>query len=211
MSAFLKKILLATDGSEDAVLATGAAVEITKRAGSELHLVHAWQEPPQRGYATPTEAYLSKLYAERAWELLEDQAERIKKSGVEIAGAHRRLGSPADEIVKLAGELDVDLVLLGSRGLGAVKRLVLGPSRRSPCCSRRRVTRKVPFSPSAAAGSARLVGRYWVVSRPRCSGWPGDPCSYARREMTQPCERWMLAAVTPPRAQALLRDFGGGG
>jgi nucleotide-binding universal stress UspA family protein len=94
----------------------------------ELHLVHAWQAPLARGYAAPTEEYLSRLYAERAWELLEDQAERIRNSGVEIAGAHRRLGSPVDEVVELAGELDVDLVLVGSRGLGYGK--AAGPGQR---------------------------------------------------------------------------------
>lgn len=126
MSAVPMKLLLATDGSEDASLAARAAVEIAERSGSDLHLVHAWQTPLSRGYSTPTEAYLSKLHDDRAEELLEDQTERLRKSGVEVSGAYRRLGPPADEIVEIAGELEADLILVGSRGLGAVKRLVLG-------------------------------------------------------------------------------------
>lgn len=126
MSVVPMKILLATDGSEDAALAARAAAEISARSGSELYLVHAWQASPQLADTTPTEAYLSKLYDDRAEELLEGETKRLRRSGVEVSGAYRRLGSPADEIVDLADELDADLILVGSRGLGAVRRLVLG-------------------------------------------------------------------------------------
>jgi nucleotide-binding universal stress UspA family protein len=43
-----------------------------------------------------------------------------------VAGAHLRKGRPAEEIAALAEELDAGLVVLGSRGLGLVKRLVVG-------------------------------------------------------------------------------------
>src|SRR3712207_9215315 len=45
---------------------------------------------------------------------------------ISVAGAHLRKGRPAEEIVALAEELDAGLVVLGSRGLGLVKRLVVG-------------------------------------------------------------------------------------
>ncbi|HKH58768.1 MAG TPA: universal stress protein, partial [Rubrobacter sp.] len=40
MSVFPAKILVATDGSEDAVLAVQAAVDLSNETGAELHLVH---------------------------------------------------------------------------------------------------------------------------------------------------------------------------
>ena len=40
MSAFPERILLATDGSEDAVRATEAASDLAQRSGAELHVVH---------------------------------------------------------------------------------------------------------------------------------------------------------------------------
>ncbi len=46
MSVLPGRILLATDGSEDAALATRAAVELSKKGGSELHLVHVWRDVP---------------------------------------------------------------------------------------------------------------------------------------------------------------------
>src|SRR3712207_9160005 len=54
---FPTKILLATDGSEDAGLALRAAVDLCARAGSELHVVHAWRPLPEdpRPDAAPCE------------------------------------------------------------------------------------------------------------------------------------------------------------
>ena len=43
-----------------------------------------------------------------------------------MSGAHLREGRPAEEITKLAEELNVGLMIIGSRGLGAMKRLVMG-------------------------------------------------------------------------------------
>ena len=43
MNIFPAKILLATDGSEDAALATRAAADLSSTTGSELYVVHAWQ------------------------------------------------------------------------------------------------------------------------------------------------------------------------
>jgi nucleotide-binding universal stress UspA family protein len=123
---FPAKILLATDGSEDAARAARAAADLSGKTGAELHVVHAWQEAPQRRYSTVNTAYLSKLYADRAWDLLERQGEGIERAGAKVAAAHRRLGRPAEEIVELAGELGVGLVVVGSRGLGAVRRLATG-------------------------------------------------------------------------------------
>jgi nucleotide-binding universal stress UspA family protein len=57
---------------------------------------------------------------------LEEQAERLRSAGGTVTGAHLREGHPAEEITKLAEELNVGLVVIGSRGLGPVKRLVTG-------------------------------------------------------------------------------------
>ncbi len=43
-----------------------------------------------------------------------------------VAQAHLRMGKPAAEIVALAEELGVGLVVVGSRGLGGVRRALMG-------------------------------------------------------------------------------------
>ena len=45
MSIFPTKILLAIDGSESATHATQAAVELSKKTDSELHVLHVGEDP----------------------------------------------------------------------------------------------------------------------------------------------------------------------
>jgi nucleotide-binding universal stress UspA family protein len=78
------KILVATDGSEDALLAAQAAIELSGRTGAELHVVHAWQDlrPP----ALPAMAMNEYSQAYEQWkrgagELLDEQAERLRIAG----------------------------------------------------------------------------------------------------------------------------------
>lgn len=127
MSIFPTKVLLATDGSEDAALAARAAVDLSTRSGSQLHVVHAWQAPPRSSYVpTTTKGYYPFLEDLLAREVLEEQTERLESDGATVAGAHLRRGEAAEEIVRLSEELEVGLLILGSRGLGALARLVLG-------------------------------------------------------------------------------------
>jgi Universal stress protein family len=48
MSGFPEKILLATDGMENTTLAARAAVDLAKKGGAELHVVHVWHTSTPR-------------------------------------------------------------------------------------------------------------------------------------------------------------------
>ena len=125
----LEKVLVAVDGSEDSVLAVRAAADLSDRAGAELHVVHAWRDevPPSLPTAVTGEFSEARERWEReAAEVLEVQAKLAENAGTAAAGAHLRKGRPAEEITDLAGELGVGLLVVGSRGLGAVKRLAVG-------------------------------------------------------------------------------------
>lgn len=111
MGDFLSKILVATDGSEDAALAARAAADLSERTGARLHAVHARLDTRDR---------------EEAQDLLEAGTEEIATAGGTVAGAHLRQGRPAEAIVDLAEELEADLVVVGSRGLGTAERLITG-------------------------------------------------------------------------------------
>ena len=125
MNEFPSSILVATDGSEHAALATKAATDLSVRAGSKLHMVHAWRRPTFPGSFSVGEPEESGI-REEAERLLEGQAEQVRAAESTVAGTHLREGRPTDEIADLAGELGVGLVVIGSRGLGPVKRLVVG-------------------------------------------------------------------------------------
>src|SRR3712207_4041216 len=129
MRVLPKKILLATDGSEDAALAARVATDIAATGGSEAHVVYV-SEPPSR-YAYP--GVTPEIYSlvdderrERANKLLDREAERLREKGTNVAGVHLREGPVVDEILDASDELRVGLIVIGSRGLGLVKNLLLG-------------------------------------------------------------------------------------
>ncbi|WP_166172631.1 universal stress protein [Rubrobacter tropicus] len=124
---FPAKILLATDGSEDASAATRAAVDLAKRSGSELHVVHAFEFIPPREYmSVALRLRTAQGASARGQELLDEQVERIERYGVKVAGAQVRAGSPVDQILSAAEEIGAGLVVIGRRGLGGVRRLLMG-------------------------------------------------------------------------------------
>jgi len=123
MTVFPTRVLLATDGSPDAALAANSAVELCERTGSELHVVHVGEYVPTFFAYTEEEPAELRHNAER---LLEEQVERIRVAGGTVAGAHLRLGRPAEQIIDLSEELSMGVVVVGSRGQSALRRAVLG-------------------------------------------------------------------------------------
>src|SRR5215213_5531506 len=129
MSIFPTKILLATDGSEEAELAALRAVDLADATDSELHVVHVGVVPIFLKSYPGTLGYERRLYEqieEVSRELLRKQTWRVKVTGGTVAGAHLRMGQVDLEIVALAEELQADLIVMGSRGLGGVRRALMG-------------------------------------------------------------------------------------
>jgi nucleotide-binding universal stress UspA family protein len=123
---FPAKILLSTDGSEEANLATQIVTDLGERTGSEVHVVHVGEIPfahyPDRyGYRA-----LYEEHEREARQLLEAQVEKMKDAGATVEQAHLRLGRADEEVVVLAEELGVDLIAMGGRGLGRVSRALIG-------------------------------------------------------------------------------------
>lgn len=126
MSVFPTKILLATDGSNDAVLAARATADLSREVGSELHIIHVWQADFARAYAVTMPGARYRWCKQQAERLLAKQVELVEGAGGKVKEAHLRRGRVTNEIVGLANELNTDLVVMGSRGLGSVERLVVG-------------------------------------------------------------------------------------
>src|SRR5215217_530218 len=102
MSIFPTKILLATDGSEEAELALLTAVDLANRTDSELHVVHVGEPGP--------EITLNPAFAINR-ELWEETLREIEEAGGTVAEAHLKVGGRPDrQIVRLAEEINAGLV-----------------------------------------------------------------------------------------------------
>ena len=141
MSIFPRRILLATDGSEESELAALRAVDLAERTDSELHLVHVGVVPIFLESYPGVLGYERKLYKELeevSRELLRKQSWRVKVAGGTVAGTHLRMGEVDLEIVALAKELGADLIVMGCRGHRGIRRAIEGSIsdaviRHAPC------------------------------------------------------------------------------
>ena len=121
MSVLPERILLPTDGSKDAVRAAEAASDLAKRCGAELHVVHVWHDV--RGFAHD---FVKRELRRQGQEILDEQVKKIRASGVEVTKAYLRRGRTSNEVIALSKEIDADLLVVGSRGLGTVRRILMG-------------------------------------------------------------------------------------
>jgi nucleotide-binding universal stress UspA family protein len=127
-----KRILLATDGSGEAALAAQAAVDLANKTNSELHLVYVampFYEPRSDYEGVYVADYLleeDKEIERSAQELLDEQAKKIEAAGGSVSQTHLCKGRPDQQIVDLAEEIGTGLILMGSRGLGGIKRVLMG-------------------------------------------------------------------------------------
>src|SRR5215211_8064494 len=128
MSYFPTKILLATDASEDAQ----KAAEIANNSGSELHVLHVGNTkdfhiaPGAEQTFAPRSGSYGEI-REQAEKTLEEAVRQVEETGGTVAQAHVRMGDPDDEILRFCEEQgDVGLLVMGSRGLGPVKRRLMG-------------------------------------------------------------------------------------
>ena len=131
MSIFPAKILLATDGSADAELALSTAVDLVNCTNSELHLVTVTPVAPDPVYA----AHVSGFQYEEAMQAVRDdarntldqQVDKIERMGGHVAEAHLETDERRDQaIVHLADEIGAGLIVMGSRGLGGLRRALMG-------------------------------------------------------------------------------------
>ena len=121
MREFPEKILLATDGSADAARATEAASDLAERSGAELHVVHVWHDVP--GFA---HKFVKAELRRQGQEKLDEQVSKIEASGGRVAQAHLRGGRTSNEIIALSDDIGAGLLVVGSRGLGTVQRILMG-------------------------------------------------------------------------------------
>jgi nucleotide-binding universal stress UspA family protein len=125
-------IVCGIDGSADSRAAVKVAAQLADRLGKTLILAHVAEFAhvpnaaayPFGGIAGPTpiaeEAESEEEAAARLLECVADDAG--------VADAERRvaIGHPAERLADLADEEDADLIVVGSRGRGALKAAFLG-------------------------------------------------------------------------------------
>ena len=123
----IKTIVCAFDGSDQAMKAAEFAADLAKRLDASLSLIYV-VEPYAPPVDLPGISFVDYIEPHRksAQRLIGDAAVSLAdKTGV-TASTEVRVGSPANEVVQYAADRGADLIVCGSHGRGAVKRLLLG-------------------------------------------------------------------------------------
>ena len=117
-----KKILFPTDFSSDGNAGLNEAAALARDQNATLLILHVEEPPVTYGggefYCGPSEL---------TTQLLEKMLERIVPADASVRCEHRLVvGSPADEIVGVARQEGVGLIVMGTHGRTGIKRLLMG-------------------------------------------------------------------------------------
>jgi len=133
----LRSILLPTDFSESAECALSYAADLARRDGARLlclHVVETVAPPPVVGYAPtaepPPSADVSEGLEESAQRELPRLARRDECAGLEVEELVTH-GEAASEIVRVARERAVDLIVVSSHGRTGLGRMLFGSTAES--------------------------------------------------------------------------------
>ncbi|QXJ27853.1 Universal stress protein UspA-related nucleotide-binding protein [Saccharolobus shibatae B12] len=121
----MKRILVGYDGSENAERALDFAIELASKFSARLFVVEVIDLTLfyNSGVLPPLEA--TKSLEEKAKKDVKKAIEKAKSKGVDAEGITLE-GDPAHSILEFAKDNQVDVIVIGSRGLSKVQRIFLG-------------------------------------------------------------------------------------
>jgi nucleotide-binding universal stress UspA family protein len=157
----IERILVPLDFSPASMEALDYAVWLAKQFRAAIHLVHVY--PPDEASA-PGGGHLLLQSAE-AIERLNEELTGIHQKHVPTfrpENCHVRGGRPYEEVVRLAREIDADLIVLATRGYSGLKHLLLGSTaervvRNAPCPVLVARKRKQKGKPNRQAFAIRTI------------------------------------------------------
>lgn len=115
-----RHILIAVDGSEQAEQALVQAIELANACGAQLTIAHVLEQSQKT-----QDKYNSEAQKEKA--MLHNYKQTAENKGVKAVQTLLHFGNPRKELpLKLTVQHNIDLLITGATGRGAVERLFTG-------------------------------------------------------------------------------------
>jgi nucleotide-binding universal stress UspA family protein len=129
----MRRILIAIDGSENAAAAAAFVARLPLDPMMAVQLTGVVQSPP---YPATTPAFATGMVRDALAQIVKERTvaleQALAKAAAPFAGIVKKVerqvfvGHPLDGLLAAAAKPEVGLVVVGARGLGTLKRLVLG-------------------------------------------------------------------------------------
>jgi nucleotide-binding universal stress UspA family protein len=119
-----ENILVAVDGSKHSDAAFDIAIDIAQKYGSQLFVLHVFQGGT--GAGTIVSPGIEDDLRSIGQEILNSYEAKVKERRLQNVRMFLQKGDAAERIMETASEIKCGLVLMGSRGRGGFKELLLG-------------------------------------------------------------------------------------
>jgi len=127
-----KKVLVGLDGSTHAVEAAQTAVEVASKFGAELHLLtvtRPYKVSPRLRQFLEAENLLGEpkyVMDEMTNSIITEAKDIASKAGLQGVKTVVREGKPARTLLEYSKDNAIDLIVVGSRGVGELDAALLG-------------------------------------------------------------------------------------
>jgi nucleotide-binding universal stress UspA family protein len=121
-SSMFGKVLVAVDGSRQSSKTAAVAIDLAKRYGASVTVVHVREHGRYEGDDVDLGPAMP------AQQLIDEVVERFRAQGIPAEGVLRRVspGGTPEQIVLVAEESQAQLIIMGTRGMTEWKSLLLG-------------------------------------------------------------------------------------
>ena len=121
------RLLIAVDGSEHARNAIDTAARLGREGEVEAVLLHVREEHAYHGDLMPREyERIDEQARQHQAQILEAALGHAQRAGLSRLETQGEAGTPEVDIPRVAAERHADMIVMGTRGLGAVSALLLG-------------------------------------------------------------------------------------
>jgi nucleotide-binding universal stress UspA family protein len=123
----IRRIVVAVDGSENSMRAVKAASKISKDNNADLIILHVVTIPAAAYGEFPMPDKIEQQARENGEKFVAAAMSLAGEGGIRATAAFvQHMDSPVKGITDYADNNKIDLIVVGTRGLGGFKRLLLG-------------------------------------------------------------------------------------
>ncbi len=123
-NSMFNNILVAVDGSEYSDRAFEIAIDLVQKYGSRLLIIHVAHQSMTSG--TRVSAHIDEALLDLGRQTVDSYGRKAEERNVQNASTILKKGDAAQKIIETVQTENCDLVVIGSRGKGAFKELLLG-------------------------------------------------------------------------------------